>query len=107
MKQFSKVKVWEETVILPTYEIGAPTKIRCFWKASPILEKPLKNPSVPIPIPVTRSLITIWGCAGFTKTDFRKVMMYFTKRRGVTPVRRARFISLPAFRRETANMKRR
>lgn len=26
MKQFSKVKVWEETVILPTYEIGAPDK---------------------------------------------------------------------------------
>ncbi|MGN0555363.1 MAG: DUF5107 domain-containing protein [Candidatus Fimenecus sp.] len=26
MEQFSKVKVWEETVILPTYEIGAPDK---------------------------------------------------------------------------------
>ncbi|MGN0519984.1 MAG: DUF5107 domain-containing protein [Candidatus Fimenecus sp.] len=26
MKQFSKVKVWEETVIIPTYEIGAPDK---------------------------------------------------------------------------------
>lgn len=26
MKQFSKVKVWGETVILPTYEIGAPDK---------------------------------------------------------------------------------
>lgn len=43
MKQFSKVKVWEETVILPTYEIGAPDKKPMFLESEPYFRKAIEK----------------------------------------------------------------
>ena len=31
-----EVKIWEEEVVIPTYEIGEPDKTRCFWKRESI-----------------------------------------------------------------------
>ena len=32
------VKAWKEQVVIPTYEVGKPKRIRCFWKIAFIRE---------------------------------------------------------------------